>query len=312
MKCCKKKKDCKKKQRRCKTNVSNRSSNVNKINININTKSAKRRQRQKDRKSQSQLQQPRPLSNVPIQPMLGGTYPSETRNLIDDIMRANPSRFQNLQLEQMRLDDNRAINMRTNNNQINIPPTKTTDIFEQRRKQREEQEQISASESKDKDLGSSNQMRQIENNTQPNYLESLFGPKMEQMRVPMDRNVDLGYNLTDQTDLPPQRNSFNILPPDVPPAEESGSSLNYFEEDDDEDDESVEDVKMPIATTRSMARKKIEEDEKDQRMYNENQANAARPYPASFFPEDDEYQGPVTRSMSNPASERFAPWFANR
>ena len=88
-----------KKKYKKKKNKNVNMTNSNEIHININTRPATRKPR---KIKQEPYLSNSVFGNTPIQSKIVTTYPSETRELVEDIIRANPSRFNQLPLENMR------------------------------------------------------------------------------------------------------------------------------------------------------------------------------------------------------------------
>ena len=98
-----KKKNKKGKNKKTNANVIN----SNEIHININTDAKPKNDKTKNDKNENDKSKKLKLRNsifgtTQYQSRIVTTYPSETRALIEDIMRVNPSRFNQLPLENMR------------------------------------------------------------------------------------------------------------------------------------------------------------------------------------------------------------------
>jgi len=108
-----------KKKYKKKKNKNVNMTNSNEIHININTKPATRRPR--NIKKEPHLTNS-VFGNTPIQSKIVTIYPSETRELVEDIIRANPSRFNRLPLQNLRrpIDNNTTFGYDQNDG-IDVP-----------------------------------------------------------------------------------------------------------------------------------------------------------------------------------------------
>ena len=108
-----KKKDKKKNKKGKKKKTNANIINSNEIHININTDAKPKNDKTKNDKNENDKSKKVKLRNsifgtTQNQSRIVTTYPSETRELIEDILRANPSRFNQLPLQNMRrpIDNN--------------------------------------------------------------------------------------------------------------------------------------------------------------------------------------------------------------